>query len=212
MVLNTRGEVLFARALVFFEGDTEEGALPIFAESFFLTHPINLGISMIGVGGSGSYSPFIRLANSLDIPWFIFSDGEVDTVKSVMSALKSIGEGSGTSNVIFLPEGLNFETYLASLDYKDAIISGIIAANAQNDQHRKALEKEWSAKTDPLKEIASELGREKARLGPIVARHICAMSDKGKSIPVKLRELFEAISQQLSPGGVSEGKKSGGGQ
>src|SRR5262249_51544124 len=31
-VMNTRGDMLFARALVFFEGETEEQALPDFAE------------------------------------------------------------------------------------------------------------------------------------------------------------------------------------
>jgi putative ATP-dependent endonuclease of OLD family len=76
MVMNTRGEILYARALVFFEGETEEQALPIFAERYWNQHLSNLSISMVGVGGDRSYTPFLRLAHSFGIPWYIFSDGE----------------------------------------------------------------------------------------------------------------------------------------
>jgi len=76
MVLNTRGEILFARALVFFEGETEEQALPVFAKGYWGEHIHTLGISMIAVNGK-AYLPFSRLAESFSIPWFIFSDGEL---------------------------------------------------------------------------------------------------------------------------------------
>ena len=76
--MNTRGDILFARALVFFEGETEEQALPDFAEKRWGKHPNDLGFSFVGVGGSGNYLPFLRMAESFKIPWFIFSDGEAD--------------------------------------------------------------------------------------------------------------------------------------
>jgi putative ATP-dependent endonuclease of the OLD family len=41
-IMNTRGDMLFARALVFFEGETEEQALPDFAEKFWGKHPNDL--------------------------------------------------------------------------------------------------------------------------------------------------------------------------
>jgi len=41
-VLNTRGELLFARTVVLFEGETEEQALPIFAEKYWRRHPNEL--------------------------------------------------------------------------------------------------------------------------------------------------------------------------
>ncbi len=78
-VMNTRGDMLFARALVFFEGETEEQALPDFAEKRWKKHPNDLGFSFVGVGGTGNSAglPAI-MAESLKIPWFIFSDGEAD--------------------------------------------------------------------------------------------------------------------------------------
>ena len=57
-VLNTRGDMLFSRGLLLFEGDTEEQSLPAFAERFFKQHPNTLGLSLIGVGGYGNYAPF----------------------------------------------------------------------------------------------------------------------------------------------------------
>jgi putative ATP-dependent endonuclease of OLD family len=80
-VLNTRGELLFARALVLFEGETEEQALPILANAYWGKHPYELGISFIGVGGR-DYLPFIRVAEGLGLKWFIFSDGEEDTLNA----------------------------------------------------------------------------------------------------------------------------------
>ena len=34
-VINTRGEIFFSKVIVFFEGETEEQALPIFAQKYF---------------------------------------------------------------------------------------------------------------------------------------------------------------------------------
>jgi len=89
-VLNTRGELLFARALVLFEGETEEQALPIFAHAYWGKHPYELGISFVGVGGKNGYLPFIRVAKGLGIKWFIFSDGEADTLKKLNQQLKEV--------------------------------------------------------------------------------------------------------------------------
>ena len=88
-VIKTRGEILFSKAIVFFEGETEEQALPIFAEHYFEEIPVEMGIDFVGVGGSGNYLPFLRIAQSLKIPWFIFSDGEKDAKRSVRSAAYS---------------------------------------------------------------------------------------------------------------------------
>ena len=40
-----------------------------------------MGIDFVGVGGYGNYLPFLRVAEALKIPWFIFSDAEPE-VKS----------------------------------------------------------------------------------------------------------------------------------
>lgn len=124
-VMNTRGEIFFSKAIVFFEGETEEQALPIFAEHFFKKASVELGIDFVGVGGYTNYLPFLRVADALKIPWFIFSDGEVEAKKSVGSALKKLYnrevEIEKESNIIILDEGCNFEKYLINNDYIDEI-------------------------------------------------------------------------------------------
>ena len=48
-VLNTRGELLFARAVVLFEGETEEQAIPIFGEKYWDKDLYGVG-SIVGFG------------------------------------------------------------------------------------------------------------------------------------------------------------------
>jgi len=92
-VINTRGEIFFAKAIVFFEGETEEQALPIFAEHYFKKPPVAMGIDFVGVGGSGNYLPFLRIAKSLRIPWFVlvcFQRWREERKKKCQCSLKKI--------------------------------------------------------------------------------------------------------------------------
>ena len=125
-VINTRGELFFSKVIVFFEGDTEEQALPIFAEKYFDNSSSEIGIDFVGVGGHGNYLPFLRVAESLNIPWFILSDGE-DTVKeSLIRSLKKILNKdkidlASESNIFILDDGCNFEQYLIKSSYEEEI-------------------------------------------------------------------------------------------
>jgi len=104
MVMNTRGDLLYARGIVLFEGETEEQALPEFGRQYFGLLPNALGLSFIGVGGAGNYLPFLRLASSFSIPWYIFSDAEQDPLRKLSSALNQVGisDYSSESNIIVL--------------------------------------------------------------------------------------------------------------
>lgn len=42
-----------------------------------------LGINIIGIGGSGKYKPYLRVAKDLCIDYYIFSDGEAKTIEKV---------------------------------------------------------------------------------------------------------------------------------
>lgn len=159
-VMNTRGDMLFARALVFFEGETEEQALPDFAEKRWAKHPNDLGFGFVSVGGNGNYLPFLRMAESFKIPWFIFSDGEADTITAVNAALAAIGQSAIPNNprVIVLLGGKKFETYIVTEASKDALITAIVKRKAVNAQHLAALQKEWAAKsTAPITSPTSSL-------------------------------------------------------
>ncbi|MCV6037686.1 ATP-dependent endonuclease, partial [Escherichia coli] len=75
---------MFSKAIVLSEGETEEQALPELFEAYTGKHPFSLGINFVGVNGSGAkYRPFLILAKDFNIPVFIFSDGEEQTVKDL---------------------------------------------------------------------------------------------------------------------------------
>ena len=132
-VINTRGEIFFSKLLVFFEGETEEQALPILAEKFFNKPPVEMSIDFVGVGGYGNYLPFLRFAEALKIPWLIFSDNDQDgKIKNdIYKTLKNLYNNTtikleDQTNVIFLNDKCDFEKYLIDSGYIEEIKSAII--------------------------------------------------------------------------------------
>ncbi|RTR40994.1 DUF2813 domain-containing protein [Shewanella canadensis] len=127
-VIHSRGELLFSRALILSEGETEEQALPILFQKYFNSEPFSLGINFIGVGGSGAkYKPFLRLARDFDIPVFIFSDGEAPIIAKLKSAYEEIfGEVDLTNSPnITILNGTDFEGYLLASGYEELIKKSI---------------------------------------------------------------------------------------
>lgn len=125
-VINTRGELMFSNAVVLCEGITEEQALPIYFKEYFGLEPICCGVNIIGIGGQ-NYKTFLNLIKDLQIPWFIFSDGEQDTKKTVKKAVgaETVEALSELKNIIILDNGNDYERYLISEGYTDTIISAI---------------------------------------------------------------------------------------
>jgi putative ATP-dependent endonuclease of OLD family len=125
-VINTRGELFFSKIIVLCEGETEEQALTIFAEEYFKKTPMEIGVDFVGIGGFGNYLPFLRLAESLNIPWFILSDGETQVKKKLEKVLKEILKKdeidlTTVSNVFILEKEFDFENYLLNNGFEDEI-------------------------------------------------------------------------------------------
>ena len=97
-VMSTRGDLLFSRCVILFEGETEEQALPEFAHNYWKRHPNDVGVSFVSVGGSHGYLPFLRLVTNFHIPWVIFSDGEDDAIRALDKTLDKVGEESSADN------------------------------------------------------------------------------------------------------------------
>lgn len=197
-VINTRGEIFFSKVIVFFEGETEEQALPIFAQKHFNKTPVEMGLDFVGVGGCGNYLPFLRFAEALKIPWIIFSDGEDGVKTSVQSQFLECGSDKNESDfIIFLESGNDFEKQLISDGFTDEIKQVIVSFDVyKNEQHRAAKEQ------DRLKEIC-ELCEEtlckiikddKTKYSPAIAEQI-VQSDK--DLPPKIIDLFDKIAAVL---------------
>ena len=200
-VLNTRGELLFARCVVLFEGETEEQALPQFAHNYWGRHPNEVGVTFVAVGGAGSYLPFLRLVSRFKIPWVIFSDGEPDPVKKLDKALAKAGlaESKDNENCIVLPDGKNFEQYVLSDDTLEAIqtmiaelaieagkITDLTAvAGVRDTWHRKSKE-----------EILKCLKSGKTKFGAKIANAINGIADESKRIPACIKEALDLAFAQ----------------
>jgi putative ATP-dependent endonuclease of OLD family len=225
-VINTKGEIIFAKALVLFEGETEEQALPIFAEKYFSCNPVSLGLEFVGVGGCGCYYPFIYLAEKFNIPWYIFSDGEPDTKTKVLKAYKKIAEAeienlSEADNIFVIDNDADFEKMLINDGFVDEIVFCLKELLGDN-----CIEKFYAMHdgkpeiTVKTEEICSECGRPKVRkeltdysgdsgykevLNRMMSLHKTdfapLISDKivscGKDLPPLVKQLFDKIKEDL---------------
>jgi putative ATP-dependent endonuclease of OLD family len=223
-VIHSRGELLFANAIVLSEGETEEQALPLIFENYFDQMPFQTGINFVGVNGSGAkYRPFLLFAHDFNIPVFIFSDGEEKTVKELKKHYdKVFGETdiNAADNIIIL-ENTDFEGYLLNSGFEHVVETAI----AKIDGERKIenwMKKRQGTPTKPIRSekpncgtcqqpiFESELrdysqagGRTKAILEildskkPMYAKAVAeelAALDKTE-LPQKVSQLFEQIRQ-----------------
>lgn len=198
-VIKTRGEIFFSKFLVFFEGETEEQALPIFAEKYFKQKPFEMGVDFIGVGGYGNYLPFLRFAEALKIPWIIFSDAEIDAIKEVTKQIKNC-KTLKKDVVIFLDNGNDFEAQLICDGFSDEIKQ--LCKHLYGDNYlTKSSKKKKRKKLNNLKDgdglkqsLYDCITSEKTQFAPIIAEQIV---HSNKDLPPKVIELFKKIDSIL---------------
>jgi putative ATP-dependent endonuclease of OLD family len=202
-VTNTRGEIFFSKAIVFVEGETEEQALHIFAENYFGASAVELGLDFVGVSGFRNYLTFIRFADTMGIPWFIFTDAENTPDKNVKASVEEQFVHSSTSKnqddvLIFLDDGNDFEKQLISDGYQTEI-KNVILNNFvyHNEQHRASTEDNnkiaVNARTDD--QLYSSMTSAKTKFGPDVAHQIVIGVNP---LPPKVITLFEKINSTLT--------------
>jgi putative ATP-dependent endonuclease of OLD family len=221
-VIHSRGEILFSRALVLCEGETEEQALPLLFNKYFGNASFVLGVSFISVGGSGKkYQPFLTFARDFSIPVFVFSDGEEKATKELKKIYcKVFGETdiSKSPNITIL-DGTDFEGYLISSGYKSCIEDAITQVDGDSAIADWILKRhgtsEGSSKTDSppcatckqpiyadvLRDYNSAGGYEKALIDKLDSgktRFAPVIAEKLCEIeldklPLKVVDLFEKI-------------------
>jgi putative ATP-dependent endonuclease of OLD family len=206
-VIESRGDILFAKAVVLFEGQTEEQALPIWAEAYWGASIHELGFSFVRANGT-DYFPFIWLAKSLEIPWYVMADGEEKPISDLEAALKKAGcpPIAASSNVVTVAKGNNFETQLLA----DGYLAEVESALNETYGHEKYLD--WYidnhhglplGKNKPNRDYMSDGGRlraaadamkgSKTRLAKPLARTIAGLADSGRRFPKHIEELFAVI-------------------
>lgn len=220
-VMGTRGDLLFARAVVFFEGETEEQALPILAEAYWGTNIHELGFTFVQVGGAGNYFPFIWLAERLNIRWYVFSDGEPKPVTLLDGALHKVGAGKSADcdNVVVIPDALNFESQLVAEGYLPEIELALNEAMNKVgflDDYIDRMDGK-SGKNGAARDYKTAGGRERAacdvmserktRLAEPLASVLADVEEEGRRFPAHIRTLFEKISSDHGLVPAGEGGK-----
>jgi putative ATP-dependent endonuclease of OLD family len=109
----TRGEILFSRAWILCEGQSEFMLLRYFAE--LLGKPLDrLGISIIDFQNNGSPGAFVGLARNFEIPWIMFCDNDLEG-KKFISQIKQhfmFNEDIGDFVRPLPEEGISLEKFL----------------------------------------------------------------------------------------------------
>ncbi len=197
---NLRGEMLFSRCIIFCEGETEEQIISELGEKYFGQNLFDLGINIIGVDGFENYSPFISIVSSLNIAWYIFSDGEDDTIDSLIEDICLLPEKQhNLERVVCLPDKKNIEQYFYSL-YPNEIT--IARANYETENWDKSkVQHIQSKKQEILNESADAMAtfmkNNKTKFAPYFIKAILQCGDIKKIIPPLFLQLFDKIAEDL---------------
>ena len=208
-VINTRGEILFSNIVILAEGETEEQALTVFFRCFFDKEPFELGINIIGVGG-GDYLPFLKILKKLGIKWFIFSDGEPEALDNLKKCLKKLDNKTRVnldtySDVVYLEDGLCFETYCLHCGYQNEIENAVSKCedreeyitwyleNHNNQKGRGGIIRNYKNDNDGGIYRATKdcLLSGKTKYATYIAEEIINCENEENRIPPKIKVLFE---------------------
>lgn len=213
VVMNTRGEILYANAVILVEGETEEQALAVYFREYFKKEPFEMGISIVGVGGT-NYLPFIRLLKKLEIKWYIFSDGEenpIDEIKCCMKKLNNLPSKPKLNiydNIFVLDNGDCIEKYYIRENYikeikkafdiveqKENHIRDYMLINHGNNK-KGGIKKDYRSSGGENRAIEDCLLESKTKYATEVANQICKIRIKTRKIPLKINQLFLKIEEE----------------
>jgi len=208
-VVDTRGDILFSRGVVLFEGQTEEQALPLYASRYWGATIHELGFCFVRVNGT-DYFPFIWLLKALQIPWYVFADGEPDPVTKLEAALKKANEpGSNKcSNVVVLPGGNGFEEQLLAEGYLPDIEKAIDQIEGQAkylDEYmmtfdgkpkKKRMIRDYKSAGARERAAGDYLGENKTRMAKPVAEVISALADPARRFPKNIEKILSIVGKE----------------
>jgi putative ATP-dependent endonuclease of OLD family len=209
-VMATKGDLLFCRAMVLYEGEeTEDQALPRWAEYCWGATIHELGLSFVSVEGC-NYFPFVWLAKSFGIPWYIQSDGETEAVNKLQASLTKAGFGAFATldNVHVIPTKNNFETQLLAEGYQPEIERAIASTFGDSylDNYIKKMHGQKSSETATY-DLSGTAGRTRAVqlimennkrvLAMPIAEAVLASAPPKPRLPSVVNALFTKMSADL---------------
>jgi putative ATP-dependent endonuclease of OLD family len=205
-VQQRHGEVLFARVVGLFEGDTEDAAFPVLAGSHWTGGPDSLGVSLINVGGAGNYKHITTALTALSIPWVVFSDGDPEAKKGLAAAGKAIGRtlDETSAEVVMLPHGHDFEAYVLAEGLRALVESAIgqffgptALADYKQKNHGQGVKgggvRDYASAGWEERLVHDFMDRHKGTYGAALAEEIVA---SGK-LPKRVKDYFQRLDAIL---------------
>lgn len=207
-VMRFRGEVLFARAIILFEGVTEEQIVPAMFEQYFGFTAFSRGVNCISVAGK-NYAPFIKLGCSLGIPVCVVGDNDGNARSTVEAQIGNIRRDTGfalTPNefqVFFLSDGNDIEAEMVTVlgitaELREALVLSETKGSS-NAQYVAAKEREISRLDNQA--LLEKLRLAKASYAGFLAAVICRKPQQraaGELVPVAFRNAFEQVRRWIS--------------
>ncbi|TXL02740.1 hypothetical protein BMR07_17135 [Methylococcaceae bacterium CS1] len=206
-VMRFRGEILFSRAVILFEGVTEEQIVPAMFEHYYGCSAFSKGINCISVAGN-NYAPFIKMGCSLGVPIYVVSDNDRDgDIKTNVEAhIENIKQDTGLElgddvfSISFLNLGNDIEAELInSLALREEIIESLVLKETKGTSNSHYL----AAKTTEIEALDDESLLEKMRaskasyagfLADVITRNP-QNRVKGDLVPEAFKEAFKKIEE-----------------
>ena len=202
-----KGELLFSKSLLLFEGPTEEVALPIFYQKYFDRRPFEDGVTLVSVNGKENYLPFLKFSKFLKIPVFILSDGDGDTEEKVKKQIIKVYNSIECIPLFVLPNNADFEKFLIDSDYIEEIKNAIDFVKSENNyitsyiqklngqKGKKGVTRNYNGEDAEIIAILDCMRENKTDFAEEIALKI-ELSEK--ELPLKLIELFTKIKEVLN--------------
>ena len=207
-VMRLRGEVLFSKAVILFEGVTEEQIIPAMFQRFFDKSAFSCGVNCISVSGK-NYSPFIKMACSLGIPVYVVSDNDGDTKKTVDRQIENVRQDTGLNldddifSISYLSQGNDIEEeMLSTLGLRNEIIEALVLTETKgsdNECYCQAKQRQISALDD--QQLLKKMRGAKASYAGFLADVICRnphKKEKEALVPDAVKAAFLKIEEWTS--------------
>jgi putative ATP-dependent endonuclease of the OLD family len=136
-LIEDRSDMLFGKAVLLVEGQSEHAAFPAFARKIKIDLD-RYGVSIVRVDGKGNFETYHHILKAFEIPHVIFGDGDGKHISEEQKYSKLVGE----KNVFVLEK--DFEFLLVSIFSNNRILEIINECRSQQ-------------RTEPLKKISSKL-------------------------------------------------------
>ncbi|MBL4869087.1 MAG: AAA family ATPase [Pseudomonadales bacterium] len=207
-VMRFRGELLFSKAIILFEGVTEEQIVPAMFEHYYGSSTFAMGINCISVAGK-NYAPYIKLGCSFGIPVYVVSDNDGNTKTSVEAQIQNIKNDTGLRleeeifSIHFLNDSNDIESELINtLNLREEVCEALVLSKTRgssNENLKAAKQREVTALSN--EELVEKMRKSKASYAGFLADVISRNPqnrNQGEMVPEAFKQAFNKIKEQLS--------------